>query len=116
MQQKKLNLGILNLRNLNIGETMMLAAGVLTILAYLLWPFYNHVVSHEESSCRFKSWIISFSKFNAGEIVASCTLPNGEIVGFRQFPGWTPPEIGSDLTIEIVTNRFIGRTYYLKVQ
>jgi len=82
----------------------------------VFWSTFNIPVAREETSCRLVSWGYwqPDSKVTPASMVAKCTLPDGKLIYLTEAIGWPPPDIGSEIKVEIVHYRLTGAAYYAK--
>ena len=92
----------------------MMTMFVFVVALFPLQSVWNPPVTNSESHCKFTQWMISTSKFSAGDAVINCLMNDGRLIILNQPAGWLPPEIGSQMRIIIVKKRFFGEDYYLK--
>ncbi len=78
---------------------------------------FNTAISRQQSTCRLKNWGVWVPDAQSGDqayIVVNCQLISSKIIQLPQPSGWTPPNVDSEINIEIVNYRLSGTAYYVK--
>jgi hypothetical protein len=92
-------------------------SGVIVIIfagLFFIEATWNPIVANVDSHCKFTNWIISTSKWNAGDAIINCLLDDGRPITLNQPAGWQPPEIDSEMKIGVLKRRYFGESFYLK--
>jgi len=92
---------------------LIVVAGCITF-----WSTFDYPVSRQDASCRLRSWGYWQPDGKGGSqfahFVVKCNLADGELITLAQPLGWSPPDPGDEIKIEIVNNRLSGLSYYPK--
>jgi hypothetical protein len=82
------------------------------------WNTFDYPISRRDETCHLKSWGYwqpsNSSGGNPAFIAVKCMLPDGKLISLSQPLGWTPPDVGSEIKIEIVNSRLSGPYYHVK--
>ena len=86
-----------------------------TCLAF--FTTFNYPISRTGSTCLLKTWgfwVPDGHGGHQGYVVANCLLPDGKLIQLSQPSSWTPPDVDSEISIEIVNYRLSGPAYFVK--
>ena len=81
------------------------------------WSTFDYSISRQDTTCRLNRWGYWQPEGFGGDtarIAANCVLPDGKEITLSQPLGWTPPDIGTEINIEIVNYRLSGTAYFVK--
>jgi len=99
-------------------STGLMIGLLLLIPAFFIFsPIFDYPVSRQASTCRLKSWAYWQPEGNGGDnarLAVKCALPDGKVIDLSQPVDWQPPDVDSEINIEIVSYRFWGSTFYVK--
>ena len=101
---------------LGVSLSILALLAILGCLAF--YTTFDYQVSRQASACILKSWGYWQPDGKGGSqsarIAVKCLLPKGIEIDLSQPLDWTPPDLGSEIKIEIIINKLSGPYYYAK--